>query len=199
MKRALGTSTGLALAALLAIGGCQKAATGANAAANTAVATPVNAEPIATNSPPVEATADADVKAFLGGIYAHYKSSKNNTFQPFEKNAKEVLDADTIALLDADNKALKGEVGVMDGDPLCDCQDFESITAAITVESATPTEAKAGAMLTDTMEKTAAPTKLSFDLVKTPDGWRIHDIGDKDQPSLRKALSDEIAQLKAGK
>jgi len=44
---------------------------------------------IATNSPPVEAMADADVKAFLDGIYAHYKSSKNNTFQPFEKHAKE--------------------------------------------------------------------------------------------------------------
>ena len=154
MQRAMGISTGLALAAALAVGGCQKAATNdaANSAANMAAA-PSGALPVATNSPPVEATAEADVKAFLGGLYAHYKTSKNNTFQPFEKNAKEVLDADTIALLDADNKALKGEVGVMDGDPLCDCQDFESITAVITVESATPTEAKASALLTDTMEK----------------------------------------------
>jgi len=87
----------------------------------------------------------------------------------------------------------------MDGDPLCDCQDFESITAAVTVESATATAAKASAMLTDTMEKSAAPKKISFDLVKTPDGWRIHDLGDTAQPSLRKALTDEIAQLKAGK
>ena len=104
---------------MLAVGGCQKAATNdaANSAANTAAA-PSSAAPVATNSPPVEATAEADVKAFLDGIYAHYKNSKNNSFQPFEKNAKEVLDPDTITLIDADNKALKGEVGVMDGDPM---------------------------------------------------------------------------------
>jgi hypothetical protein len=202
MKSLLGTGTGLALAAVLAIGGCQKAATNAsNSAANAATSAPANAAPVATNSPPVEATAEADVTAFLNGVYDHYKTSKNNNFQPFEGNAKEVLDADTAALMKADQKALKGQgVGAIDSDWLCDCQDFESIAAKVTVQSATPTEAKATVEFRDTQMTgdDAKPRHDTFDLVKTPDGWRIHDMGTADQPSLRKVLQDEIAQLKSG-
>jgi hypothetical protein len=193
MKIAIATATGLALAALLAIGGCQKTAT--NAPANTAAA-PSDSPPVATNSPPVEATAEADAKAFLEGVYAHYKTSKNNNFQPFDGNAKEVLDADTIALFKADQKALKGEgVGAIDSDWLCDCQDFESIAATVTIRSATATEAKATVEFRDTKMTgdDAKPRHDTFDLVKTPDGWRIHDMGTADQPSLRKVLQDEIA------
>jgi hypothetical protein len=196
MKIGPGTSTGLALAALLAMGGCQKAATNAPAdAANAAAAAPSNAPPVATDSPPVEATAEADAKAFLEGVYAHYKTSKNNNFQPFDGNAKEVLDADLIALFKADQKVLKGEVGAIDSDWLCDCQDFESIAATVSILSATPTEAKATVEFHDTQMTgdDAKPRHDTFDLVKTPDGWRIHDMGTADEPSLRKVLQDEIA------
>ena len=39
----------------------------------------------------------------------------------------------------------------------------------------------------------------TFDLVKTPAGWRIHDMGTRDEPSLRDVLTKEIAELKAEK
>src|SRR5882724_2739164 len=112
-----------ALALALAVAACQKP--GANQAAPPAP--DVNA--VATNTTPVaipaaSATDTADAKAFLDGVYAHYKSSKNNTFQPFDANAGEVLDADTIALMKADEKALNGDLGDIDGDWLCDCQDY---------------------------------------------------------------------------
>lgn len=196
MKSALVVSTLLAVAAagFAALSACQKAST------NAATAPPA----IATNTPPAAAAASApnadaaDAKAFLEGLYAHYKTSKNNTFQPFDANIKEVLDEDTIALMQADEKALKGELGDIDGDWLCDCQDFGSITATITVQSATPTTAKATSDFHDAEEPTEKPGHDTFDLVKTPDGWRIHDMGTADQPSLRKVLQDEIARLKAG-
>ena len=193
MKRALRTSALLAfaLAGLTAVAACQKAAPNA-------AATP---PPVAANAPPVAApssvvnTDAVDAKAFLEGLYAHYKTSKNNNFQPFDGNAKEVLDADTIALFKADQKVMKGEVGAIDTDWLCDCQDFESLAATVTVQSASATEAKATAEFRDTgmTGDDAKPRHDTFDLVKTPDGWRIHDMSTRDQPSLRKVLQDEVA------
>jgi hypothetical protein len=116
-----------------------------------------------------------------------------------DANVKDVFDADTLALLAADTKALKGELGEIDGDWLCDCQDWGSIAATVTVTSASPTAAKAVADFHDTEIKDAPPKRDSFDLVKTPDGWRIHDMGTADQPSLRGVLTKEIADLKSGK
>ena len=184
--------TVMALALAMALAACQKSASNA----------PASAPPVETNSPPVTAAPAAasgdaaDAKAFLDGLYAHYKTSKDNTFAPFDANQTDVLDPDTIALMKADEKALNGELGDIDGDWLCDCQDFESITAVVTVQSATPTDAKATAVFTDTMD--GKPKTDTFELVRTPAGWRIHDMGTADQPSLRKVLSDEIARMKAG-
>jgi hypothetical protein len=194
MAVVLRISAGLALA--LAVAACQKPA-------SNAAATP---PPVETNTAAAAAPAAApasgdaaDAKAFLDGLYAHYKVSKDNTFAPFDANQTDVLDPDTIALMKADEKALNGELGDIDGDWLCDCQDFESISATVTVQSATPTEAKATADFRDSMDGPTGKAKHdTFDLVKTPAGWRIHDMGTADQPSLRKVLQDEIARLKAG-
>jgi hypothetical protein len=192
MKFALGGSAmlALALAGLTGLAGCQKAAS--NAAATPAA--------VATNAPAAAAPASSDaddVKAFLEGVYAHYKtSSSNSTFQPFDANGPEVLDPDTFALMKADEKALNGDLGDIDSDWLCDCQDYQSITATISVQSATPTTAKATADFHDVIDTSPKPHRDTFDLVKTPAGWRIHDMGTADQPSLRKVLQDEIKHLK---
>ena len=181
----------------LAAAACQKPAS--NTATPAPVETNAASAPTETNgaatapaAAPLSGDA-ADVKAFLDGLYAHYKTSKDNTFQPFDGNAKEVLDADTIALFKADQKLMKGEVGAIDSDWLCDCQDFNSIVATVTVQSATPTGAKATSDFHDPQDTTDKPGHDTFDLVKTADGWRIHDMGTRDQPSLRKVLQDEIA------
>jgi hypothetical protein len=197
MAAVLRISAALALA--LAAAACQKpASNAAPAETNAAPAAAATTEAGPAASAGAASSDAADAKAFLDGLYAHYKVSKDNTFAPFDANQAEVLDPDTIALMKADEKALKGELGDIDGDWLCDCQDFESITATVTVQSATPTEAKATAVFHDTMDAGSPPKRDTFDLVKTPAGWRIHDMGDSDQPSLRKVLSDEIARLKAG-
>jgi hypothetical protein len=187
--------SGLAVtAAVLALIGCQKAPPSTS---NAAPATPA---PVATNAAPASASAAtsdaADVKAFLDGVYAHYKTGANNTFQALDANAPEVFDADTIALMKADTAALHGEVGDLDGDPICQCQDFGSIQAAITVQSATPTTATATANFKDVSFADAKPQRDTFDLTKTSAGWRIHDIHTADSPSLRKMLQAEVAKLK---
>ena len=197
MKLALGGSAmlALALAGLTGLAGCQKAASN-TASPPAAVAT--NTPPAAAAAQPASTDAD-DVKAFLEGVYAHYKTnSSNSTFQPFDANGPDVLDPDTLALMKADTKALNGDLGDIDADWICMCQDYTSIKATITVQSASATAAKATSDFQDVDDKSAKPRHDTFDLVKTPAGWRIHDMGTSDQPSLRKVLQDEIAKLKAG-
>jgi hypothetical protein len=149
----------------------------------------------AAPSPPVS---DAEaVKAFLDGLYAHYKSADSG-FQMFDAGRRAVFDADMIRLLDEDAKALKGDLGAIDGDWLCDCQDFESIRAVVTVQSASPTTAKASANIRDVGMPEEGVRRIEFDLTKTKAGWRIHDIMDPGQPSLRNVLLGEIASLSHG-
>jgi hypothetical protein len=201
---------GAALTAALALGACQKAgplpanATNATGAANAASANaaPANVAAGPATAPVAATGPDADAaKAFLNGLYAHYKASSSNgaTWAPMDANVKEVFDADTAKLLAADTRALKGEVGEIDGDWLCDCQDWGSIVAAVTVTQASPTAAKAIATFHDTQVADDHPRRDTFDLVKTPAGWRIHDMGTAQDPSLRAVLTKEIADLKSGK
>jgi len=188
-----------ALAGLLAVSACKPPATAkaTNAPANPASA---NGAPTATAAPGRASGQDAeDVRAFLDGLYARYKTEKNTTFQMFDKDEHAVFDADTIRLLAADTKALKGELGEIDGDWLCNCQDFTSIEATIAVQAATPTTARATADFHDTGDPTRAPDHASFDLVKTNGVWRIHDITIRGAPlSLRATLQKEISELTHG-
>jgi hypothetical protein len=199
------TLTG-ALAGALALAACQKPADNSAAAANTAANAASSANSaaanaaLASNSAAV-AVADAadatDVKAYLDGLYAHYKTSKNNNFDMFGRNGKEVFDDSMLALLKADTLALKGDLGVIDGDWLCDCQDFVSLKATVTVLSATPTSATARSDFLDTGMSDQGMRHASFDLVKENGAWRIHDIVDSQGESIRKELTDDIKQLKS--
>ena len=182
---------GAAVLALgLALAGCNKPVPTA------APATP----PVAAPAPPpaIDAAAAAEAKAFLDSLYAHYKTSKNNSFSPMGDNVAQVFDADTIKLLADDTKALKGELGEIDGDYLCDCQDFETITATVAVQAATPATAKATAdfMVFDQKHHN------EFDLVKVNGAWRVHDVRERDSAdpaalSLRETLTKEIKDLAA--
>jgi hypothetical protein len=161
-------------------------------------AAPSSTAPAVSGAASSDSADAAAAKAFLDGLYAHYRTSQNNDFNPYDPKAR-VFDPDTLALLDADTKALKGDLGTLDGDLLCDCQDFVSLRSTVTVSSATPTTAKASAAFNDVGMTDQGVRHADFDLVKTPAGWRIHDIRDGTEPWLRQQLQDEIKSLKSGK
>jgi hypothetical protein len=191
--------TALALALAIGAVGCNRASTPVASAAPPSAASPAPASTAPASAAPGTDSADAaDVKAFLDGLYAHYKTSKNNDFNIYDAKAG-VFDPDTIKLLKEDTRALKGDVGVLDGDDLCDCQDFVSLQTTITVQSATPTTATATAAFIDTGMSDQGVRRAAFQLVKTPAGWRIHDIKDAtDTAWLRQQLQDEIKSLAKG-
>jgi hypothetical protein len=178
---------GLAAVGAVCLAGCEKPAP------------PPAAAPANTVAPAPAANDAADAKAFLEGLYAHYRSSKDNHFEPFGANEKDVFDADTVALLDQDAKAMKGEVGVLDGDWLCACQDFESIVATINVKQASPTAATATADFSDVGMPGQGRRHADFDLSKTGGVWRVHDVTVQgDEGSLRAMLQGEIKSLAKG-
>jgi hypothetical protein len=170
--------------AILALAGCGPS--GRNQA--TAPATAVKAPPSADA---------ASAEAFLGGLYGngHYPPGQQSGFQMFDADAAEVFDPTVLKLLAEDRKVTRGEVGVIDGDWLCDCQDYSDLRPTITVRSASPSAASAFSEVKDVGE----PTRhIEFQLIKTPVGWRIHDIKDEDQPWLTQALTNEIKAPKSG-
>jgi hypothetical protein len=181
MVRRTATHSCAAAAAAFALAGC-----GHGAPAHAAHAT----------APPNPDALDA--AAFLQGLYTHYRTSQGVTFQMFDTNAAEVFDPTVLALLADDRKATKDEPGAIDGDWLCDCQDFGSLRASIVVRSATPHEARAAADVRDVGIAGEAPRHIEFQLVKTASGWRIHDIKTQDQPWLTQALTNEIRAPKSG-
>ena len=199
MQRRLGSAAGAfgALALALTLGACQKDTATADAANAASPALPA-ATPVSTAE--ASGAEAGSPQAFLEGLYAHYKasSSTGTSWAPMDANVKDVFDPDTVALLAADTKALKGELGEIDGDWLCDCQDWGSIAATVTVTSQTPTTAKATAAFHDTQVPDEKDKRDTFDLVKTPAGWRIHDMGTPQDASLRHVLTVEMAGLKSG-
>ncbi|HEX4295558.1 MAG TPA: DUF3828 domain-containing protein [Rhizomicrobium sp.] len=138
-------------------------------------ATPVAAEPSA-----------ASAEQFLRGLYAQYKPHGKPVAFVYP-DAKGIADPALMALLKHDQDASKGEVGAMDSDPICRCQDWTAIKV-VSVHMTMP--AKDAAAADVVFSDNGEVEKVHFALVWTSGGWRIHDIGDKDTPSLVGYLRD---------
>ena len=122
----------------------------------------------------------ASAEQFLRGLYAKYVPNGKPT--PFVyPDAKNIADPAMMALLKHDRDKSNGEVGAMDSDPICRCQDWESIKVTslhVTMQG----KDAAGADVT--MSDMGDVQKIHYSLVWVNGGWRIHDIGTKDEPSL---------------
>ena len=137
--------------------------------------------------PPAFAGPDAntiEAKAFLTELYSHYQDSKVD-FTPLFDKAPDYFDPSLLALIRQDQKLSNGEILAFEADPICDCQDYDKISADIRILSVTATTAKAGVILTDTGQ---SPRSMAYDLVKVDGHWRIHDISSPAYPSLRQDI-----------
>jgi hypothetical protein len=122
----------------------------------------------------------ASAEKFVRGLYAKY--APKDTPTPFVyPDAKTIADPAMLALLKIDHDKSGGEVGAMDSDPVCDCQDWDKLT--ITSLHVTP-QGHDAASVDVAFTNAGAKENIHFALVWIKNGWRIHDIGTKDQPSL---------------
>jgi hypothetical protein len=133
----------------------------------------------------VTAAPDATgAKAFVEKLYSHYPSKPDtrSAFDPVGKNASQVFDSGMIAAFREDTKLANGEVGFIDSDPLCQCQDDSGLKA--TVGSATMTGPNAADVVVNLDYPSDKVTiALTLHLVPVNGAWRIHDLSTADTKS----------------
>lgn len=135
-------------------------------------------------TPPAEGPA-----AFIQRIYAGYSHAGYSPLSVPEKLFSPTL----TAAIRQDGAG--GEVGYLDGDPLCDCQDYERISARI-MKLARPSARSASAQV-HVMLGPKEARDLKLNLVLTRSGWRIADIVDPRGHSLLKELQRSNAKRTA--
>jgi hypothetical protein len=140
----------------------------------------------AMHAPATHAPDSAAAEKFLRGIYTNYHANGHGVPNDKVKDA-DVYDASLIALMTADQKAADGEVGYLDGDPLCDCQDFDIREVKLSIKPADKNRLDA----TVSFHNLDAQKTLHLLLVETPKGWRVFDVMSS-EGSLREGLEKDI-------
>jgi Protein of unknown function (DUF3828) len=119
----------------------------------------------------------ASAQRFVEGLYGAYRGDGP---QYLGRQAPKVFSPRLLALIRRDQALAHGEVGALDGDPICDCQDWDIKAVRVAVTPAGAGRAKAVA----TFRNTGDPVTIRLDLVATGQGWRVDNIHAKDTPDL---------------
>ena len=112
----------------------------------------------------------------------------------FVAGSHRIYDSQLQRLMDEDTRLANGEVGALDFDPLCQCQDYQKLEAHITVRSASPKAAVVSVNFRDLGMPNDKPRNAVLDLAKEAGHWRIHDIHAEDPKSLRAFLTEQNAE-----
>ena len=123
-----------------------------------------------------------DARRFVTGLYGAYGHSQPDYVG---HEALQVFSPRLLALIRRDQRAARGEVGALDGDPICDCQDsgglkltwagvdhFSPGHAAVRVELAFPDGRRV----------------ITLDLAAQHGAWRVDDVHSQSTPSLVRYL-----------
>jgi hypothetical protein len=126
----------------------------------------------------------ASARAFLERTYASYRNPRFNPLDHPDRYFAPRL----IAAMREDARLARGEVGYVDGDPICQCQDADGVHAKVVrVTPQGPAKARAE-VIVDFTDSTAR--RVRFSLVRGPAGWRIADVASGDEPSFLHAIEE---------
>ena len=129
-------------------------------------------------------------RQFVTRAFAGYRSA---SFNPLDKPERWFAPR-LIAAIRDDAKLAHGEVGYVDGDPVCQCQDAAGMRPSVTAVA----QHGANATVRVTIGWEHDPARpATFILVRTKAGWRIADVGSADEPSLLSAIETSNRKLKA--
>lgn len=123
------------------------------------------------------ALAAASPRAFVEHLYAAYR---NERWSPLARPAS-VFAPPLAAAINEDRRLSGDEVGFLDGDPVCDCQDPAGLRA--TILALTPAGRSAVAVRVE-VRFGDDRRLLTLRLARTPAGWRIADVATPDSASL---------------
>ncbi len=129
-------------------------------------------------------------RAFMERLYASYR---NSDFSPFE-HPERVFAPRLLAAINEDSRLAQGEVGYLDGDPVCQCQDAAGLKAAIT-KVQMQGSGKATIRVSIGLEG-YKPRRAVFSLVRIKGGWRIADVSSPAEKSLLSGLEQSNRKQK---
>ena len=132
---------------------------------------------------------DPDPKKFLEDIYAHY-GADGDAVDFAGAEGETVFSQSLVDLIRTDQEQAAGEVGALDFDPICMCQDFNIKAVKVKVMPGLGDHTKASV----SFKNFDQPQKIDIDLVKTPGGWRIDDLHGPDVPSLKGYLKEALGK-----
>ena len=128
---------------------------------------------------------DPKVGPFISKIYKNYDATGSG-IDPLDKNARTYFDDTLIRLFKLDKQRAGDEMGAIDYNPLCSCQDFDIKNVSFVEKSS-----DAKLIVVDvTFENFGTADQVSLVLSRTKAGLRIYDIGDKQTPSIRQVLAN---------
>ena len=134
------------------------------------LAQPAAAQPAATRD-------TAGARAFVLSLYAAYHGEGPDFFG---KQARQVFSPHLLALIRRDERLAHGEVGALDGDPICNCQDFTITATTVEVALTGPGRAQAIARF----RNFGKPEVVRLDLVFVKGGWRVDNVHETGTPDL---------------
>jgi len=128
---------------------------------------------------------------FIAQVYARYRQEN---FSPLARPEKFFSPKLAAAILEDSSG---GEVGYLDGDPLCDCQDYGRVDAQVRALSQSNAHSARAKVHVTLGPRDARDLTLS--LVMTRSGWRIADVVGADHHSLLDELQRSNAKRRAAR
>lgn len=137
------------------------------------------------------ASAAETPKAYMERLYAGYR---NKNFNPFD-HPDRYFAPRLLAAIEEDARLAKGEVGYVDGDPICQCQDPDGLHASVI--GVTP-QGRDKAIVRVSIAFTGdKPRRTNYTLLRTSAGWRIGDVSSADEPSFLAGIEKSNREMRA--
>ena len=127
---------------------------------------------------------ETDAKTFVENLYQSYSNADAGPV--LGRRASTIFAPKLLAEIRADQQRHPGEVGKLDHDPVCDCQDSDGlkpIEVTTTSLAGDQAEASVSFKLGDLVKA------IRLQLVNTQAGWRVADIASPAMPSLEAFLA----------
>ncbi len=121
-------------------------------------------------------------QGFVAGLYHAYQRSQPDYLG---HQGASVFSPRLLALIRRDERNAHGEVGALDGDPICDCQDPGGVrltTLSVARSGAGRATARVRLHFPD------GPRALVLDLASVAGQWRVDDVHTRGTPSLARLL-----------
>jgi Protein of unknown function (DUF3828) len=141
---------------------------------------------------PMHAQTTAQAESFVRHLYSEYTTPPKQNSPDFMGREMSLAFSPALArIIRAElRKTPKGEVGKIDGDPICNCQDWEKLSIAKLDIAKTGNTTAVASVSIKNMDATRS---LKLFLIWTAQGWRIDDIWTSDTPSYKKYLLEPEA------